>query len=73
MGALLLNKCPMRPIRSCSELAVQQKGERYANRLDNETWQPPITFQLSGKMGTSWKSGFIEQFQSSFSIKSPFT
>lgn len=71
-GSFVFEKMPDTSDPILLELAIQKKGERFVNRLDNEN---PIT---ANYFPIIWKNGLplqvrasIAQFQSSFSIKNP--
>ena len=71
-GSFAFEQMPDAPDPILLELAVQQKGERYANRLDNENLAAANYFPIVWKNGDELEiRASIEQFQSSFSIKNP--
>ena len=71
-GRFAFGKLPDAPNPILLELAVQQKGERFVNKLDNEDLVNanyfPIVYQNEGYLKIT---ADIEQFQGSFSIKNP--
>lgn len=71
-GSFAFKKLPDAPDPVVLELAVQQKGERFANRLDNENPATanyfPIVWKNGDKLEVSAAAG---QFQSTFSIQNP--
>lgn len=71
-GSFVFEKLPDAPSPILLELAVQQKGARFANRLDNERPATanyfPIIWQNGAALEVAAAAG---QFQSSFSIRNP--
>ncbi len=71
-GSFVFDKMPDAPAPILLELAVQKKGERFVNRLENENLAAANYFPIVWKNG--WKievKASIESFQSSFKIENP--
>ncbi len=71
-GSFVFEKLPDTSDPILLELAVQKKGERFVNRLDNEDPTTDNYFPIIWKNGLLIRvSASVAQFQSSFSIKNP--
>ena len=71
-GSFAFNQLPDAPQPVLLELAVQQKRERFANRLDNENPATANYFPIIWKNGDKLEiTAAMREFQSSFSIKAP--
>ncbi|MCB0564834.1 MAG: TlpA family protein disulfide reductase [Phaeodactylibacter sp.] len=71
-GSFTFQQLPDAPDPILLELAVQQKGARYANRLDNENLAAANYFPIIWKNGDKLEiTASVAQFQSSFSIQAP--
>ncbi len=71
-GSFAFKNLPGAPGPVLLELAVQQKGERFANRLDNEGPATANYFPVIWKNGAKLEvTAAIDHFQSSFSIRNP--
>ena len=69
-GSFFFSKMPGSPDPVLFELAVQKKGERFLNRLENENPETANYFPIVWKNGDQLEiTASVEQFQSSFSIK----
>ncbi|MCB9286556.1 MAG: TlpA family protein disulfide reductase [Lewinellaceae bacterium] len=71
-GSFAFENLPDSPQPILLELAVQQKGERFANRLDNENPETDNYFPVIWKNGEQLEvAASAKNFQSSFSIRNP--
>lgn len=71
-GSFVFKKMPDAPDPVLLELAVQQQGARFANKLNNENPGTANYFPIIWKNGDRLQvKASIDQFQSSFSIESP--